>query len=476
MPDCLSTPLTVRCIRRHINNPHGHMKLHTLSILFLAVWGFASAQTSATGPDSVAGMREDAAEAEAEDSETRIAPQMDGNSSDNIITHSSFGKYSFLNLAENRIRLNGRDWSALRQKLAAAAAGDTVFSVVHIGDSHVQPDGNTGRVRTILQQKYGDAGRGLMAPLRMARTNEPLDYKFTTTAPVTTATLMRMPWPVPMGFTGVAVQPDSRSATFTLTSRDTFSRLRIYGQGDFDVTLPGTDSLSYRWHQTRYGGELLLEHPVDRLTFAAEGTGYRIFGVDARNDSGKGILYHNIGNNGATCSTYSLVDGFGTGIGYLSPDLVIVSLGTNEAFGHTGEATMYSQLDRLVGQIKAENPRAEILLTTPSECQRSVITRKRTTRKRRNGKRRSYYRRVRSYTVNANVARMRDVILRYGSEHGIPVYDFYSVAGARGASTKWLANGLMSKDRIHRTWAGYYLEGELLAEALLKALSGPHND
>ena len=75
------------------------MKLHTLSILFLAVWGFVSAQTSATGPDSVAGMREDAAEAEAEDSETRIAPQMDGNSSDNIITHSSFGKYCFLNLA-----------------------------------------------------------------------------------------------------------------------------------------------------------------------------------------------------------------------------------------------------------------------------------------------------------------------------------------------------------------------------------------
>jgi lysophospholipase L1-like esterase len=133
------------------------------------------------------------------------------------------------------------------------------------------------------------------------------------------------------------------------------------------------------------------------------------------------------------------------------------------------DATFYANIDLLVNDIRKHNPDAEILLTTPSECQRSAYV---TTAVRRRGKgrRRRTTTKVRTYQVNSNVNRLRNVIIKYGAEKQIAVYDFYEAAGGVGSSAKWLQNRLLSSDRIHRTWAGYALEGELLYHALSDAL------
>jgi lysophospholipase L1-like esterase len=174
---------------------------------------------------------------------------------------------------------------------------------------------------------------------------------------------------------------------------------------------------------------------------------------------------------------YSLIGNVGKSLAVLTPDLVIISLGTNEAFGRMTDATFYANIDLLINDIRKYNPQAEILLTTPSECQRSTYVTK-AVRRRGKGRRRRTTTKVRTYQVNTNVNRMRNVIIKYGAEKQIPVYDFYEAAGGSGASAKWLQNRLLSSDRIHRTWAGYALEGELLYHALSDALvaQGEHKD
>ena len=47
-----------------------------------------------------------------------------------------------------------------------------VISVMHIGDSHVQADWMTGRMRKNFQYYFGHAGRGLIVPARVAKSNE----------------------------------------------------------------------------------------------------------------------------------------------------------------------------------------------------------------------------------------------------------------------------------------------------------------
>ena len=184
-----------------------------------------------------------------------------------------------------------------------------------------------------------------------------------------------------------------------------------------------------------------------------------IFGIVLANTKSEGVYYHTIGNNGATYSTYSIVEGMGADVARLDPDLVIISLGANEAFGKLSINNITDNIDLLVNDIRLHNKDATILLVTPMECQRSRIIR---TKK---GRRRS-----RNYSVNANILPIRNAILEYGRKHNISVYDWYDIAAGQGASGKWVKDKLMGSDRIHNTREGYRLQGQLLYEAINDAI------
>ena len=87
---------------------------------------------------------------------------------------------AFLNKEKNVIEFNGADWSPLFAEMDSLQSGTDsvprIVSMVHIGDSHVQAGFLTEAVRLPLQRRFGDAGRGLVVPLKLARTNEPHDY------------------------------------------------------------------------------------------------------------------------------------------------------------------------------------------------------------------------------------------------------------------------------------------------------------
>lgn len=375
-------------------------------------------------------------------------------------------KYPFIRYDLNHIDMNGADWSNLADKLEQSRT-DANFTIVHIGDSHIQADGNTGTARKLFQNEYGDAGRGIIVPFRLAGTNQPLDYSITSSSPMVKATLMRQPWPTKMGFTGVSLQPETQTFSLTLKVKSPCGFLTILSRGDLrvtDITSQGR-KVSFETEHTPQGVDVSLDEDCTELTLHLAGNNVNIYGIDLRNDS-HGVLYHAIGNNGAAYASYNGIADFAPSIASLSPDLVIISLGTNEAFGRFTTEVFTAQIDALVRKIRDTNPEAGILLVTPSECQRSVTVSRRTGK----GKRRRT-RKTRSYQVNTNVARARDAILAYGKAHNIPVYDFYAVAGGQGASAKWLTEHLLSTDRIHRTWAGYRLDGELTYDAVREALT-----
>ena len=49
--------------------------------------------------------------------------------------------------------------------------------ILHIGDSHIQPDKGTGVTRNKLQKLFGFGGRGLIFPYQLAGTASAYDYK-----------------------------------------------------------------------------------------------------------------------------------------------------------------------------------------------------------------------------------------------------------------------------------------------------------
>ena len=392
---------------------------------------------------------------------------------------------SFINQEANTINLNGADWSNLRQ--AVNAHKIRPLSILIIGDSHIQANMGTGVTRELLQYRYGNAGRGIISPLRMSGTNQPYDYTFSSSLPYTAVKLMKAPWKRTMGFTGTSITPSTSLSNITIGTRteedyNPFNSIILFHKGKMvisGVTDELGNKVAYTQHPSRDFTFLKLASPNTRVTISYESLGdLTLFGASLSGGR-PGVFYHSIGNNGATYDTYNRIGDIGASIKPLNPNLVILSLGTNEAFGRLDTARLRNSIDKLVKDIRDANPAAEILLVTPMECYRSTtktVTKKVPVRsKRRKGRKRRVTRyrtvktKVRSSGVNTNIRPIRDAIVAYGAENGIPVYDFWEVSGGSGAAATWIKNGLFSPDRIHHSDKGYSLEGRLMYDALVKA-------
>ena len=383
---------------------------------------------------------------------------------------------SFIKTSANHIILNGSDWTPIRRALASMTSSSPV-SIVHIGDSHIQADFSTAITRSLLQYDYGDAGRGLVAPLKMSGTNEPSDYSFQSRGSWNPAKLMSSTWHHTMGFTGTSIRPVTSTSNLIIATGasddyEPFTSLTLFHNGKLtikDVTGDDGTPLSVRTIPSRDYTQIMLPSPQTSvsLNFASAGD-LTVYGASLSGDR-PGLFYHTIGNNGAAYETYNRIGNVGAGIAPLKPHLIIISLGTNEAFGKFNSASFVTSIDRLVKNIRSANPDALVMLTTPMECHRSVTTTKRV-KVRRKGRLRTVNRSSRSYAVNSNIAPVRTAILDYARRNSLPVWDWYEVAGGRGASTTWINNNLFAKDRVHHTQRGYSLEGRLLYEALAETL------
>jgi len=438
--------------------------------------------------------------------------------------------YDFLDYAKNHIG-QAAALAPFFQKLTLLEAGKTHrISIVHIGDSHIQADLWSGRLRSLLQERFGNAGRGLVFPFTLARSNCPLDLNFTSNTPwVARKSVFRREGP-PLGISGISIQSEGRAPTVEIKLQDRyhygqdyrFDRVTVFHTADetlqpwlpearapsayvtagngrhqvesgdtlYDLARrygcsvadlqrwngltdsridigrrlivsssavpppapvelpPGVEKEPLSAQCTRYR----LPEPLSRLTLARPGektTGATLFGLILEKSNQPGILYHSIGVNGVTYYHFNRAEYFSAQLPVLRPDLIIVSLGTNEALAtSTEESKFRGEVQKLLATLRKVSPEAALLLTTNPD----VLRRKR-------------------YDNPANLM-VRKVILEVAAEAQLGYWDLHSLMGGRGAVKNWREAGLAHTDFIHFTKEGYWLQARLLYQALMKAYDG----
>lgn len=166
-----------------------------------------------------------------------------------------------------------------------------------------------------------------------------------------------------------------------------------------------------------------------------------------------GLVYHTMGINGATTTHFTTPEKMSE-IAALHPDLVILSFGTNESHGRRYDERAHRlQLDSMLCALQRYCPDAGVMLTTPPG---SYI------RQRRRGPR----------VINTLTPQVVNTLLQFAADRELPVWDMYNIVGGkRRACLNWVGGSYMQRDRIHYTRNGYMLQGELLAEAILKAFN-----
>lgn len=376
-------------------------------------------------------------------------------------------QYPFIKQDANVLGNDSLNLDAFFQKLADLKAGkrDRV-TIVQIGDSHIQADFLTGQVRQEMQLQFGNAGRGIVFPYRALKTNGPPDYHTQSAGPWTSKRNIFPDQAGDIGLCGITLETLDTNAYINVRVDDLpgldygFNKLTVINDGDANSFVLGVcdeyncvaGSPQPADPKYPFARVQTFDSPMHNivLNFAAQDSLAKyahVYGLYLENGK-PGVIYNMIGVNGAMYRNYNLSGKFLQQLAYLKPDLVIVSMGTNEAFRPGFKPEEFRrQMDTLVSGIRRNCAGTGILLTTPGDS----------------------FRRTRKGRVkNPDMQTCRNTVIAFAKENHAAYWDLYDVMGGYGSMAKWYVSGMAAYDRLHFSRKGYEIQGELLYRAMMK--------
>lgn len=188
------------------------------------------------------------------------------------------------------------------------------------------------------------------------------------------------------------------------------------------------------------------DQPLSKLYLLPnkEAKEYNLSGLVLEKDE-PGVLYHSIGVNGAKCSDYNKYPLFFEQLPALQPDLVIISLGTNESFDKMTAQDYMVQLNLFIDNVRTKNPDTAILVITPPP---------------------SLFKKKYPNTFAADYA--KNILMQETAKNYVS-WDMFSVIGGLFSVPRNAAKGLISTDRVHYTREGYEKQGRQFAKAFIDA-------
>lgn len=377
--------------------------------------------------------------------------------------------YSFINFDANRISCDTSRLMPFFAKLDRIRQGSGEQAVVvHLGDSHVQPGVFSLPTRVWLQSDFGNAGPGLMFPYRVAKSNGPSGYVSRCDTPWTCTRNALPARPLPTGIAGFTLRSTGSSPFFTIefTSPAFFgyeaSRLILFHEDrDSCYRFAISNEMSGRSYPVAdsslpFRTSFLVDDQPGKIRISASKTSpsqtsATFYGMSLESAC-PGAIMHVIGVNGAMYSSFLGSEHFTEQLASLRPDLVIISLGTNEAYNSRDfdPGRFRETMDSLFTGFRAAGIDAPVMLTTPPAiCQPY--------RK----KRHTYYR------PNALAETVAGIIRDYAGSNGMALWDWYTIMGGNGSMAKWKAKHLTDRRMVHFTSRGYEIQGILLRQAII---------
>lgn len=336
-----------------------------------------------------------------------------------------------------------------------------VVRILHFGDSHVAADIWTRHLRDAFQQRYGDAGPGLVLPGPVFRGYR--RFGVAVNAPKKTwlgLTLRKPPEDGLLGLPGAALHGKANAAAATASGRFSDFEIQIAGAAAdcASVTIDdATTPLATEELTGAYGTLTILRNreglpgDVHRLQIAGCDSPLRIVGLDLRAGT-SGVIYDSFGINGAQFLDQDKLSAplRKELLARLSPTLLIVSFGTNE-MGRKGleAAAFRAEYVRLLQALRADAGPVPVLVTGPLD------------RPGRTAKSREYFEERSDLVIAA--------LKSAATETGCAFWDARAAMGGFGAMSRWKRSSLAQRDLVHLTAPGYELLAKMLFDEIMAA-------
>ena len=371
--------------------------------------------------------------------------------------------YSFISQGENKIIFYGNS-EIVFEKICLKInklilKGEGQLKILQIGDSHIQADYFSNRMRENIQTfAQGIIGsRGFIFPYYIAQTNNPENYRVYYSGKWEN-TKNIFPNNDELGFSGISITTYDTNSYFKIVLNNhkflfhDFNKVKIYQSlkdSSFQLVVPEYISSEIEDKNCEYSTFYLNEN-TDSITFYFRITDsiqkkFTLYGIELENDD-PGIIYSSVGVNGAETNSYTKCRLFEEQLKIHKPDWIILSLGTNDAYSKFFQSESFkNNLTLLINKIRNVLPDVFILITCPTD---------------------SYYRRK---YPNKNIPIVVENIIKVATENNCAVWNLYEIMGGSSSIKKWLNSGLAASDKIHFTKAGYNIQGDLLFNAFLQA-------
>ena len=343
--------------------------------------------------------------------------------------------------------------------------GTGQINILHIGGSHVQAGTFSHQVRMHWQQLAPGmlSCRGLVFPYTVAKTNNPYNYQVKCCGTWSWCKNTQKNASYTLGLSGMVVCATTPDCSLQIRLRNSdmyadFRRVRLLGHSDSNRVLPvlkvgerlytgeyDAQSYSFLFELEAYTDSLeLLFYRVDSLW---EPFYIRGFLLDS---DAPGVTYHAVGVNGASVPSYLQCPLLENDLRFVKPDLCIFGIGINDANTDSFDSAEFRRrYEVLIGEILHVSPQCRFLFVTNNDSYRSL------------GRRRS--------SQNPNGPVVEQTMYRIAAAHEGAVWDLFAVMGGLGAVRKWEAKGLVQRDKVHFTVAGYKYIGDLLFSAMMDA-------
>lgn len=324
---------------------------------------------------------------------------------------------------------------------------DAVVRVFQIGDSHVQGATFADEFRQLFQARHGDAGRGLVFPHRAARTNGAQDLSWTAPSPWLFSNGLRRVNPMPWGLAQwslaspdstriLRLEPSSRAAAGSLATRQAW----VLGEGVLLEGATACDSLAPTVRRC------VLPSETDSFRVQLPPFPSRFDGLLLENGR-PGLVWSESGVNGLAWKDLSRPSRLWEQLHAWNPDLVVVSLGTNDAFltGFSPHA-FEGHVQEAIRRIRLAAPDADILVTMPPDHALRA--------------------RRRRWRNNPHLELVEESLRRVCRSEEVAVVELRRLQGGTNSWKSWIARGLMAKDHVHYTHDGYRQHARLIHAAL----------
>ena len=382
--------------------------------------------------------------------------------------------YCFTHFENNQLIYPSGDSSAMEvfftKMDSVVHLGTGHVSILHIGGSHVQAGTFTQQFRDDLLGIGDDlmGGSYFVFPFTAGGTNNPSHYVIHSTGEwqycrnaVLRETDKRL------GLSGAAVTTTDSTATIQIVTRERypstmppvydFNKVTLIGFSETENVVPAlcynNDTLHgvYDEEFSLYTFELPDYTDSICILFDSVPGEFTLTGVLLENDR-PGISVHGVGVNGARVPSYLRCDDFERDLKLIQPDLIIFSIGINDALETGFNKEVFKQNYReLISIVQEVNPDCALLFVTNNDSFKRKRVRRRTV-----------------YEVNTNGKIAEQAFMELGKEYQAAVWDQFDIMGGLRSMRNWQKAGLAQRDKVHFTRDGYILMGDLLYNALIE--------